>query len=133
MILNQFGSPLSCLLVEISIPEFSSGNVTFFQQPKLPPVRTSDRQFSNRSDQQYVPTLGPFLYYERSLLRSFVSPQLRSTCQKQTSRFSSQNVNIFQPKRQQCPCIFKGNVETGSPFLFARVGVGARDGYLGTS
>ena len=26
----------------ISIPEFSSGNVTFFQQPKLTPVRTSD-------------------------------------------------------------------------------------------
>ena len=71
-----------------------------------PPIR----QFSNRSDLQYVPTLGTFLSYERSLLRSFGSPQLRSTCQKKrqhfpakTSRFSSQTVKIFQPKRQDFP------------------------------
>ena len=30
-------------VADISIPEFSSGNVTFFQQPKLPPVQTSDQ------------------------------------------------------------------------------------------
>ena len=29
-------------IAKISMPEFSSGNVTFFQQPKLPQVRTSD-------------------------------------------------------------------------------------------
>ena len=64
-----------------------------------PPIR----QFSNRSDLLYVPTLGTFLSYERSLLRSFGSPQLRSTCPKKTSTFSSQNVNVFQPKRQRFP------------------------------
>ena len=71
-----------------------------------PPIR----QFSNRSELQYVPTLGTFLSYERSLLRNFGSPQLRSTCPKKrqdfpakTSRFSSQNVKISQPKRQRFP------------------------------
>ena len=61
------------------------------------------RQFSNRSDLQHVPTLGTFLSYERSLLRSFGSPQLRSTCPKKTSKFSSQNVKLFQRKRQTFP------------------------------
>ena len=93
------------------------------------------RQFSNRSDLQYVPILGTFLSYERSLIRSFGSPQLRRTWSKKnvrifqpkrqtfpakTSRFSSQNVKLFQPKRQTFPAeksnFSSGNVKIFQPF-----------------
>ena len=77
------------------------------------------RQFSNRSDLQYVPTLGTFLSYERSLLRSFGSPQLRSTCPKKTSKISSQNVNLFQPKRQGFPAK-TSRFSSGNVKLFQR-------------
>ena len=39
---------------------------------------------------------------------------------------------IFQAKVHDFPCIFKGNVKTGSPFSFARDGLRGRDGYPGT-
>ena len=80
-----------------------------------PPIR----QFSNRSDLLYVPTLGTFLSYERSLLRSFGSPQLRGTCHKKTSKFSSGNVRNFQRKRQTVPAE-TSNFSSGNVKLFQR-------------
>ena len=68
------------------------------------------RQFSFRSDLQYVPTLGTFLSYERSLLRSFGSPQLRRTWSKkrqnfpvEKSKFSSGKGKLFQWKTLTFP------------------------------
>ena len=77
------------------------------------------RQFSNRSDLLYVPTLGTFVSYERSLLRSFGSPQLRGTCHKKTSEFSSGNVKLFQRKRQTFPAE-TSNFSSGNVKLFQR-------------
>ena len=70
---------LTCV-VWISMPTFSSGKAIFFQGIETPPVRTSDPTIQFRSDLRYdgyVPMLGTFLSYERSLLRSFRSPGIR--------------------------------------------------------
>ena len=75
------------------------------------------RQFSIRSDLQYVPTLGTFLSYERSLLRSFGSPQLRRTWSKKTSKFSSGKVKVFQWKSQTFP-VEKSNFSSRKAKLF---------------
>ena len=75
------------------------------------------RQFSNRSDLLYVPTLGTFLSYERSLLRSFGSPQLRRTWSKKTSKFSSGKVKVFQWKSQTFP-VEKSNFSSRKAKLF---------------
>ena len=77
------------------------------------------RQFSFRSDLQYVPTLGTFLSYERSLLRSFGSPELRRTWSKKTSKFSSGKVKVFQWKSQTFP-VEKSNFSSGKANLFQR-------------
>ncbi len=52
-----------------------------------PPIRQS----STRSDLRYDPILGKFLSYERSLLRSFGSPQLSDDLRQKTSNFSREN------------------------------------------
>ena len=87
-----------------------------------PPIR----QFSSRSDLLYVPTLGTFLSYERSLLRSFGSPQLRRTWSKkrqnfpvEKSNFSSRKVKLFQWKSQTFP-VEKANFSSGKVKLFRR-------------
>ena len=102
----------------ISIPLFSSGNVTFFQQPKLPPVRPSDPtvQFSVgptvRTYTRNVPILRTFFitefrepaaphYLPKKNVKLF-QPK-RQTLPAKTSNFSSQNVKLFEPKRQDFP------------------------------
>ena len=96
-----------------SIPLFPAETSRFSSSPNSHRFEPPIRQFSNRSDLLYVPTLGTFLSYERSLLRSFGSPQLRCSCPKK-------NVKIFQPKRQTFPAetsrFSSGNVKIFQPF-----------------
>ena len=72
-----------------------------FQRMKTPPVRTSDPIIRFRSDLRYVPMLGTFLSYERSLLRRFGSPELRFDLPKKTVKTfpgSEQNFSMESDK-----------------------------------
>jgi hypothetical protein len=101
----------------ISIPLFSSGNVTFFQQPKLPPVRPSDPtvQFSVgptvRTYTRNVPILRTFFITE------FREPGAPQNLVKKTSKFSSGKVKVFQWKSQTFPAE-KPNFSSGKAKLF---------------
>ena len=94
----------------ISIPLFSSGNVTFFQQPKLPPVRPSDPtvQFS----------VGPTVRtYTRNvpILRTFFITEFREPGAPQN--LVKKNVKIFQWKSESFP-VEKSNFSSGKAKLF---------------
>ena len=110
--LEQIGQSLL-----ISILPFSSGNVTFFQQPKLPPVRPSDPtvQFSVgptvRTYTRNVPILRTFFITE------FREPAAPQNLVKKTSKFSSGKVKVFQWKSQTFP-VEKPNFSSGKAKLF---------------
>ena len=73
-ILHDASAQSAYQCVQISIPEFSRGKSKTFQGWKPHRFVAPIRQFSIRSDLWYVPILGTFLSYERSLLRSFGGP-----------------------------------------------------------
>ena len=100
-----FSFPISALYLiiivqwsagRISIPTFSRGKVIFSQGMKIPQVQISDLTIQFRSDLRYVPMLGTFLSYERSLIRTFSNPGLRGD-------LPIKKVKIFQGIRQDFP------------------------------
>ena len=118
----------------ISIPLFSSGNVTFFQQPKLPPVRPSDPtvQFSVgptvRTYTRNVPILRTFFiteFREPGAPQNLVKKNVKIFQWKsesfpvEKSNFSSGKVKIFQWKSQTFP-VEKSNFSSGKVKLFQR-------------
>ena len=113
----QAGLSAKRAYLSISIPPFSSGNVTFFQQPKLPPVRPSDPtvQFSVgptvRTYTRNVPILRTFFITE------FREPAAPQNLVKKTSKFSSGKVKVFQWKSQTFP-VEKSNFSSRKAKLF---------------
>ena len=83
--------------------DFFQRKSNIFPGYKNPPVRTSDQTIPYRSDLRYVPMLGMFLSYERSLLWSFGSPGLRGDLKIKVKTFPGSVANIFQGMNTSFP------------------------------
>jgi hypothetical protein len=108
------GRLMACACV-ISIQDFPRGNVTFFSGLETPPFQEL-RMSIFRSDLRFVPILGMFLSYKRSLLRSFGSQQLRVDLLEKASDFyreslSRENFSMGIFSREKIP---RNNFSRGS-------------------
>ena len=105
----------------ISMPTFSSGKAIFFQGMKTPLVRSSDPTIQFRSDLRYVPMLGTFLSYERSLLRGFGSLGLSGHLPIQKSIiFHGKRHKFSMEKRGMCLPFSCAGVENDVPVSYPR-------------